>query len=68
MRKLSVADLCDALESDLTLRGKWSSQNRSNLKRVREDFGDSLAVTILPERIDRYIKERLAEKRGPKER
>jgi integrase len=66
MRKLSVADLCDALESDLTLRGKWSSQNRSNLKRVREDFGDSLAMTIIPERIDRYIEERLAEKRGPK--
>src|SRR5579863_5832780 len=65
MRKLSISDLCDALESDLTLRGKWSSQNRSNLKRVRADFGDSLALAITPERIDRYIQDRLAEKRGP---
>jgi integrase len=66
MRRLSVADLCDALESDLILRGKWSAQNRSHLKRVRADFGDSPALAVTPERVDRYIEDRLAEKRGPK--
>ena len=35
MRKVTVSDLCDALESDLTFRGKWSAQNRSHLKRVK---------------------------------
>jgi len=37
MRKVTVSDLCDALESDLTLRRKWSAQNRSHLKRVRDE-------------------------------
>jgi integrase len=65
MRTLCVSDLCKALQSDLTLRGKWNSQNRSHLKRVCVDFGDSLALAVTPERIDRYIEDRLAEKRGP---
>jgi len=58
--------LCDALESDLTLRGKWSPQNRSHLKRVRDDFGDSLSLAVTPERIDKYIETRLTKKRGLK--
>src|SRR5260370_24490613 len=66
MRKITVSDLCDALESDFTLRGKCSPQNRSNLKRVRDDFGDSLSLAVTPERIDKYIEGRLANKRGPK--
>lgn len=66
MRKITVSDLCDALERDLTLRGKWSPQNRSHLKRVRDDFGESLSLTVTPERIDKYIETRLAKKRGPK--
>jgi hypothetical protein len=48
MRKIAVSDLCDALERDLTLRGKWSPQNRSHLKRVRDDFGDSLSLAVTP--------------------
>jgi integrase len=63
MRKVTVFDLCDALESDLTLRGKWSGQNRSHLKRVRDDFGDLLAAAVTPEQIDKYIERRLASKR-----
>jgi integrase len=66
MRKITVSDLCDALESDFTLRGKWSPQNRSHLKRVSGDFGDSLSLAVTPERIDKYIERRLANKRGPK--
>ena len=66
MRKITVSDLCDALESDFTLRGKCSPQNRSHLKRVRDDFGDSLSLAVTPERIDKYIEGRLANKRGPK--
>jgi integrase len=66
MRKVTVSDLCDALESDLTLRGKWSAQNRSHLKRVRDDFGDLLAAAVTPEQIDKYIARRLASNRGAK--
>ncbi len=66
MRKVIVSDLCDALESDLTLRGKWSAQNRSHLKRVKNDFGDLLAAAVTPEQIDKYIERRLASKRGTK--
>jgi integrase len=64
MRKVIVSDLCDALESDFTLRGKWSAQNRSHLKRVKNDFGDLLAAAVTPEQIDKYIERRLASKRG----
>ncbi len=66
MRKITVSNLCDALESDFTLRGKWSSQNRSHLKRVRDDFGDLLAAAVTPEQIDKYIERRLARRRGAK--
>ena len=64
MRRVTVSDLCDSLESDLTLRGKWSAQNRSHLKRVRDDFGDFLAAAVKPEQIDKYIERRLTIKRG----
>jgi hypothetical protein len=66
MRKVTVSDLCDALESDLTLRGKWSAQNRSHLKHVGDDFGDLLAAAVTPKQIDKYIERRLASKRGAK--
>jgi integrase len=66
MRKVTVSDLCDALESDLTVRGKWSAQNRSHLKRVRDDFGDLLAAAVTPEQIDKYIDNRLASNRNAK--
>jgi integrase len=64
MRKLSVSNLCDALESDLALRGKWSPQNRSHLKRARADFGQFLALAITPGVIDHYIEDRRADKFG----
>jgi integrase len=67
MRRVSVSDLCDALQSDLTLRGKWSSQTRSHLKRVRDDFGDLLGHAVTPERVDKYIEGRLASKGSPKD-
>jgi integrase len=66
MRKITVSDLCDAHQSDLTLRGKWSAQNRSHLKRVRDDFGDLIAAAVTPEQIDKYIERRLASNRGAK--
>ena len=64
MRKITVADLCNALESDLKLRKKWSAPNCSHVKRVREDFRDLHAAAITPERLDKYIEGRLASKRG----
>src|SRR5882762_2485368 len=63
MRRVTVSDLCDALESDLTLRGKWSAQNSSHLKRVKRDFGDLLAAAVTPEQIDKYIARRLQQSR-----
>ncbi len=39
---------------------------RSHLKRVRDDFGDSLSLAVTPERIDKYIETRLTKKRGLK--
>ena len=61
MRKSTVHDLAEALKADFELRGKASSQNLSYLKRVDTDFGDMLAVALTPEKIDRYIEERLAD-------
>jgi integrase len=63
--KLTVAELCAALKADFELRGKLSSQNASHLRRVEKDF-DCLAVALTAEKIDKYISERLAEKKGPK--
>src|SRR5438445_13862321 len=37
MRKVTVSDLCDALESDGTLGGKWSAQDGSDLTRVENN-------------------------------
>jgi integrase len=60
MRKIAVSDLCDLLENHFVQCAKWSAQNRSNLKRVRTDFGDSRALAITSEQIDTHIRERLA--------
>jgi integrase len=57
--------LCCALERDFRLRGKASSQNLSNLKRVRLDFALQRATSLTAEQVDRYIEQRQAEGAAP---
>ena len=45
-RKAECTCLCCALERDFRLRGKDSSQNISNLNRVRRDFGGQRATAL----------------------
>jgi integrase len=59
--RLTIKELVTALEADFELRGIASAQNRSNLKRVTEDFGQVRATALTPEQIDKYIEGRLAE-------
>lgn len=60
-KRRTCADLLDALKADYELRGKASTQNLSNLKKAKEDFGDWLAIAVTSERIDKYIEEKVAE-------
>jgi integrase len=59
-RRLTVGDLLDGLESDYQLRGKASPQALSYIEQVRKDWGDKLAASITPGKIDAYISEKLA--------
>ena len=45
-RRRTIADLIDALKKDLELRGKNTSQGKSNLARVSADFGASRAMNL----------------------
>jgi integrase len=63
--KLTIHDLLEALKADYTLRGKASGQNLSHIKRADQDFGDMLATALTPERIDRYVQDRLTAKDRP---
>ena len=60
-RRRTIADLIDALKRDLELRGKNTSQGKSNLARVSADFGASRAMNLTAEDVDEYIERRLAE-------
>jgi integrase len=64
--RLTVAELCEALKADFELRGKASAQNLSHLKRVETDFGTRRATELTAEKIDAYVKGRLADKTDPK--
>jgi len=64
-RKDNCDCLCCALERDFRLRDKGSSQNLSNLKRVRHDFALQRAAMLTADQVDRYIERRLAENSAP---
>ena len=64
-RKPDCDCLCCALERDFKLREKDSPQNLSNVRRVRLDFARQRAASLLPEQVDKYIEERLAEGYAP---
>jgi integrase len=58
--KLIIKELVEALKADYQLRGKLSPQNASHLRRVSADFGEVRAVELTAEKIDAYVKTRLA--------
>jgi integrase len=64
-RRLTVHDLLEALKADLQLRGKFSPQNASHLKRADADFGSRLAVALTAEQIDVYKIARIAKGDAP---
>lgn len=59
MKRLIVSDLRSAFKADYELRGKLSPQNASHLKRLETDFGHYRACDLKPEKVDKYIQERL---------
>ena len=54
-QRVSVGELLDNLECDYKLRGKWSVKVNSNLKPLREFFGDRRAVDLTSDAISAYI-------------
>ncbi|HKD64602.1 MAG TPA: site-specific integrase [Candidatus Acidoferrales bacterium] len=56
----TVGDLLDALHEKYELDGKLSSQNRSMISRVRNDFGSKRATELTAEDITKYVKARSA--------
>jgi integrase len=64
-RKPECDCLCCALERDYRLRGKASAQNLSNIKRVRQDFGQQLAMSVTAQDVERYIERRVEEGAAP---
>jgi integrase len=58
-RRRTIADLLDALEADLKIRGIASPQAKSNLKRLRSDFGMVRAMTLTASDVDLHIEQRL---------
>ena len=59
--RLRIHDLVESLKADFELRGIASPQNLSVLKRVDADFGTYRVVELTADKIDRYIKQRLAD-------
>ena len=64
-QKTECTCLCCALERDFRLRGKDSTQNMSNLDRVRRDFGGQRATALDAEEIDQYVEKRRGEGAAP---
>jgi integrase len=59
-KRLTIAELCQALRADLKLGGKFSKQTASHLKKAEVAFGSERAVKLTAEKIDGYISDRLA--------
>ena len=50
------------LESDYKLRGKWNKKTNSNVKPVREYFGNWRAVDVTSDAVSKYIEDLLEQK------
>lgn len=60
-QRLTVNELLDALRDDYQLRGKWGARVESLVKKLREYFGLSRAVTVTSERVAAFQLELRAE-------
>jgi hypothetical protein len=54
-RRIKINDLLDSLESDLKLRNKWNARAASNLKPLREYFGNWRAVEVTSDEVAEFI-------------
>ena len=57
--RVTVDSLLDSLESDLKLRGKWNPKVNSNVKPLREYFGEWRAVDVTSDAVSKYIEDLL---------
>ncbi len=54
-QRVSVGELLDSLECDYKLRGKWNVKVNSNVKPLREFFGERRAVDLTSDSVSAYI-------------
>ena len=59
--RVTVDSLLDSLESDYKLRGKWSTKVSSNVKPLREYFGNWRVVDVTSDAVSKYIEDLLAQ-------
>jgi integrase len=64
-RRLTVGDLLDAREIDLTTRGAKSKSSGVHMAAIRKHFGIDKAVEISAERLNRFIAEEQQLKKKP---
>jgi len=57
--RVTVNDLLDSLERDFKLRSKWNGKVRSNMKPIREHFGDRHAIEVTSDAVCQYIEQSL---------
>ena len=56
-QRASVDDLLDSLETDYKLRGKWNAKVNSNVKPLRDYFGNWRAVDVTSDAVSTYIED-----------
>lgn len=56
-QRVTVDGLLDSLESDYKLRGKWNTKVNSNVKPLREYFGNWRAVDVTSDAVSAYIEQ-----------
>jgi len=54
MKRTTIRDLADSHESHLRVEGQLSKQNESELKNVRDSFGDGLALSFTSKHLDEW--------------
>lgn len=55
--RATIDDLLDSLECDYKLRGKWNTKVNSNVKPLREHFGNWRAVDVTSDAASEYIED-----------
>jgi|SRR5579871_6007219 len=60
MRKYTVGDALDALQARYEFKGQYTAKNKSQLAKVRAQFGDRRVCTLTPEILTFHVKEWLS--------